>query len=296
MTTPDPVEEHLTSRDGTRIGYLRQGCGPGLILVQGAMGTAHNFRDLARALSNNFTVYRPDRRGRGMSPKPYTPEHQIARDVEDLEALLQETGATRVFGLSSGAVITLEAARRLPRITHLAVYEPPFYQDGISRQGILRLNTEIERGALPSALISSLRTAETAPAPLRLLPRTAARLLAAAVLATDARTSTDAPKLRDLLPGIRYDFHVVASRDTQLEVYATLHQRLLLVSGTKSPAFLRAGVRRLHSQVPQSEHVEFTGPDHSGPWNVEQGGHPNLVAQTLRTFFTEDDRCQPDQP
>ena len=59
-----------------------------------------------------------------------------------------ETGASRVFGLSSGAVITLEAARTLPRITHAAVYEPPFYPGGISHPGIRQLNTEIERGDL----------------------------------------------------------------------------------------------------------------------------------------------------
>ena len=154
------------------------------------------------------------------------------------------------------------------------MYEPPFYQDGISRHGIQRVNTEIERGALASALISALRTAETAPAPLRLLPRPAARLLAAAVLATDTRASNDTPKLRDLLPGIRYDFNVVASRDTELETYAVLDRRLLLVSGTKSPAFLPTGIRRLHLLVPHSRHVELKGLDHSGPWNAEQGSPP----------------------
>ena len=98
----------VVSKDGTNIGYTVTGQGPGLILVQGAMGTAHNYRDLAQALSSDFTVYTPDRRGRGMSPKPFTPGHKIQRDVEDIEALCRHSEATSIFGLSSGAVIFLQ--------------------------------------------------------------------------------------------------------------------------------------------------------------------------------------------
>ena len=94
----------VVSKDGTDIGYTVIGQGPGLILVQGAMGTAHKYHDLAQALSSTFTVYTPDRRGRGMSPKRFTPEHKIQRDVEDIEALSRRSGATSIFGLSSGGV------------------------------------------------------------------------------------------------------------------------------------------------------------------------------------------------
>jgi hypothetical protein len=39
----------VTSNDGTTIGYRQYGRGPGVILVRGAMGTAHNYDQLARA-------------------------------------------------------------------------------------------------------------------------------------------------------------------------------------------------------------------------------------------------------
>ena len=71
MSHNEAIEGCVTSLDGTRIGFLRQGSGPGLVLVQGAMGTAYNFNDLAGALSTTFTVYTPDRRGRGISAKAY---------------------------------------------------------------------------------------------------------------------------------------------------------------------------------------------------------------------------------
>jgi hypothetical protein len=50
------------SKDGTRIGYRQYGCGPGLVIEQGAMGIAQNHDELARLLASEFTVYVPDRR------------------------------------------------------------------------------------------------------------------------------------------------------------------------------------------------------------------------------------------
>lgn len=275
----------VVSRDGTRIGFRSDGSGPGVVLVQGAMGTAHNYVDLARALAPGFTVHTPDRRGRGLSPKPYDRGHDISRDVEDIDAVLEETGISRVFGLSSGAVITLEAARTLPRITRIAVYEPPFYRDGISHGGIRRLGDEIDRGDLASALVSSLLTAQTAPALLRVLPRPVARLLAGVVLRVDDRRSGPAAKLRDMLPGVRYDFHDVGGMDGRVGTFAGLDKPVLLLSGTESPAFLEQAVRRLDGILPQSRHVVLEGLDHGGAWNTDQGGHPEVVAAALREFF-----------
>lgn len=55
--------DSVISIDGTKIGYRQYGKGPGLIIVQGAMGTACNYHQLAIALAKDFTVYVPDRRG-----------------------------------------------------------------------------------------------------------------------------------------------------------------------------------------------------------------------------------------
>lgn len=285
MVGTDVAQPRVTSRDGTRIGYLRRGAGPGLVLIQGAMGTAHDYNDLAAALAPDFTVYIPDRRGRGMSPKPYTDAHDVARDVEDIDAVLAEADAGYVFGLSSGAVITPEAARTLPRVTRAAVYEPPFYRDGISHEGIEQLGADIEHGHLASALAGSLRTARTAPAPLRWLPRPAARLVAAAVLGADARRTGPAAKLRDLLPGIRYDFNVVGGMDQKMATPGSIDKPMLLLSGTKSPAFLRQAIRDLAGILPQARHIEFDGLDHSGPWNTGPRSRPKLIAAALTDFF-----------
>jgi pimeloyl-ACP methyl ester carboxylesterase len=57
----------VTSKDGTTIGYRQLGSGPGITLLHGAEGASQHVMKLGFALSDAFTVYIPDRRGRGLS-------------------------------------------------------------------------------------------------------------------------------------------------------------------------------------------------------------------------------------
>jgi pimeloyl-ACP methyl ester carboxylesterase len=115
----------VTSRDGTTIAFDRSGDGPAVILVAGAFGDRTMMAALAALLAPRFTVYNYDRRGRGGSGD--TAPYAVEREVEDIEALLEHAGGSGyAYGISSGAVLALHAARRLPGITRLALYEPPF--------------------------------------------------------------------------------------------------------------------------------------------------------------------------
>jgi pimeloyl-ACP methyl ester carboxylesterase len=120
----------VVSNDGTAIVFDRIGNGPPVILVDGAlcyrgMGPS---RQLAELLSQHFTVITYDRRGRGASGD--TAPYAVEREVEDIAALLNEAGgAAFVWGMSSGAVLALEAANRLRGIKKLALYEAPFIVD-----------------------------------------------------------------------------------------------------------------------------------------------------------------------
>lgn len=126
----------VTSKDGTTIGYDKKGQGPAVILVDGALGyRALGFgNDLQDRLAGHFTVYAYDRRGRGESSnsKPFA----VEREVEDIEALIDEAGGSAyVYGISSGACLALEAAMRLDgKIKKLALFEPPYNDDPASRQ------------------------------------------------------------------------------------------------------------------------------------------------------------------
>jgi pimeloyl-ACP methyl ester carboxylesterase len=118
----------VKSKDGTTISFERQGSGHGLILVDGALGNhAGGYgSELSNLLSKDLTVYTYDRRGRNKSGD--TQPYAVGREVEDIEALIDEAGGSAfVYGMSSGAALALEAAARLGgKVRALALYEPPY--------------------------------------------------------------------------------------------------------------------------------------------------------------------------
>jgi len=119
----------VRSNDGTWIAFERAGRGPAVVLIGGALMDQTASAPLASLLSQHFSVFSYDRRGRGGSGD--TAPYAVAREVEDVNALIAEAGKpARLFGHSSGAVLALEAAEQLPtKIERLALYEPPFIVD-----------------------------------------------------------------------------------------------------------------------------------------------------------------------
>jgi pimeloyl-ACP methyl ester carboxylesterase len=123
----------ITSKDGTVIAYNNTGKGPALILVDGAMCNSKfgPMPKLVPLLSKYFTVICFDRRGRSDSTDnlPYTPEHEI----EDIEALVNEVNSkVCLFGMSSGAILSIMTAAKNSQVEKIALYEPPFETDEIS--------------------------------------------------------------------------------------------------------------------------------------------------------------------
>src|SRR6266851_1514593 len=103
----------VVSRDGTIIAYDKVGSGPPVILIVGALcsRTLGPSVKLAPMLAEQFTVFAYDRRGRGDSGE--SSPYEVEREVEDLEALIEQAGGSAfVFGHSSGAVLALNAAER----------------------------------------------------------------------------------------------------------------------------------------------------------------------------------------
>ena len=282
----------VTSIDGTLIGYRQYGYGPGIVLVQGAMGSTQNFSQLAEALSDTFTVYVPDRRGRGLSPLPYRQNHTIQRDVEDLEALLTKTGTHHVFGLSSGALISLQAALTLPAIQKAAIYEPPLFVNGMPTALLARYEREITQNKLAAALITGMKAAQMGPPMFQAMPHwLLSSLISRIMKSEDKHGSGEYLSMRTLAPTLRYDFQVVAQMNGTLESFRAIHCEVLLLGGSKSPAYLKADLDALEKVLPQAKRVEFPGLDHGSSWNYDKqrnpGGKPEAVAQELRRFFAE---------
>ena len=124
------MTQFTTSKDGTKIAYSKTGKGKPLVLVYGAF-CHRKFganEKLPQHLSDNFTVYSYDRRGRNESGNtlPYSPQ----REYEDLQAVINEAeGNAFVYGISSGAALALEAANAGVKMEKLALYEAPYITD-----------------------------------------------------------------------------------------------------------------------------------------------------------------------
>src|SRR5262245_33644780 len=125
--------DQVHSKDGTPIAFDRSGKGPAIILVCGGSVDHTSNAPLAALLAEHFTVFNYHRRGRGESGD--TPPYAVAREVEDIAAVVSAAGgSTYLYGSSSGAALAFEAARQNPTtITKLALWEPPFIPEGYPR-------------------------------------------------------------------------------------------------------------------------------------------------------------------
>ena len=155
-----PFTTHAASaRDGTTIGYRQLGQGPGIVVLHGSMSSGYYHLELAEALCDAFTVYLPDRRGRGLSGA-YQDGDGLQQEVEDLEAVLDRTGARNVFGVSVGAVIALQAALVLPAISKLALYEPLLLPDAATASAMM---TRYDQQMAAGKVTAALSTAKASP-------------------------------------------------------------------------------------------------------------------------------------
>ena len=122
----------VTSKDGTKIAYEKQGQGPAVFLVPGALTTRLGWSgtDMSRLLASKFTH---DRRGKGDSGN--TLPYALEREIDDIESLIHEAGGEAcLYGHSSGAALVLEAALELGRkVRKIALYEAPYNDDPRAR-------------------------------------------------------------------------------------------------------------------------------------------------------------------
>ncbi len=287
----DFTTDSVTSKDGTIIGYYQIGHGPGLILVQGAMGTAKNFMQLGEALSDTFTVYIPDRRGRGLSNSGGK-DYNIQKEVEDIDALLNKTKTSYVFGLSAGALISLQATLNLPPIRKAAIYEPPFFVIDLPTDLMRRYEKEMAEGRLAAALITAMQATQMGPQIFNVMPRGLLESLTNKMMESeDKNAKCDDITMRMLAPTLQHDFRVVEEMNGKLEDFRALRADLLLLGGSKSPKFLKVALDALKKVLPNAARVEFPGLGHAAAWNYDKqrnrGGNPERVAQELKHFFTK---------
>ncbi|HUZ01830.1 MAG TPA: alpha/beta hydrolase [Thermomicrobiaceae bacterium] len=236
----------VVSRDGTRIAYERVGSGPPLILVDGAFctRTMGPGRDLAPALSERFSVYTYDRRGRGASGDraPYA----VEREIEDLRALIEAAGGTAdVFGHSSGASLALEAARQGLPIRRMALYEAPMIVDDSRPPVGERFGERVQ------ALVAADRRSDA----VKLFMTEAVR--APKIMTVVMPLMPAWAKVTAVPHTVPYDVAVIGEdalqgRPLTADRWTDAAMPILVLAGGKSPAWMRNAMRQLAEVLPQA--------------------------------------------
>lgn len=259
------------SKDGTTIAYDQVGSGPTLILVSGAL--QHRAFDeettrLAMRLAPSFTTLNYDRRGRGDSGD--TPPYAVAREIEDLEALIDATeGPACLYGLSSGAALVLEAAAVLgDRVAAIALYEPPFNDDPVARQEWTAFAEQLR------ALLADNRRGDAVRLFLTVLGTTAEEL----------QVFSNAPVwplFEAVAPTLAYDVAILGEESrVPLERASQVTTRaLLMAGGAESPykQAMQTAMAALASCMPQAQTRILEGQNHF----VDA----DALAPVLTTFF-----------
>jgi len=243
------------SKDGTRIAYDELGGGPPVVLVGGALNT-RSFGpngSLATLLAERFTVINYDRRGRGDSGD--TQPWAVEREIEDLDALIEAAGGSaRVFGISSGAALALEASSHGLAIEKLAVYEAPFIVDDgrspVPDDYLARLQGLVASDRRGDAVRLFMREGVGLPAVfvamMRLMPAWSKLKAVAHTLPYDAAIMDDYRK-GEPLPDDRW---------------ASAMMPTLVAVGGKSPAWMHHAMQALANSLPEARHRTLEGQTH----------------------------------
>lgn len=282
----------VTSKDGTKIGYRQMGSGPGLILVHGSMASSQSFMTLATLLSNDFTVYIPDRRGRGLSG-PFGNEYCIQKEIEDLKAIINETDTHYVFGLSSGALIVLKALLYLDNIQKAALYEPPLATDSMIKKHYLfmeRYEEAIIKGELGAAFVTVMKGVDIMPPIFKYLPNFLLIKLFNNIIKRDSKNVKENDvSLVELIPTQHFDYKLVTETKGTLVDLRGISSQVLLLGGNKSPLFFKHSLDKINNMLVCGKRVEFRGLGHTAPIDNKQ---PEPVAEELRKFFISH-KCKP---
>jgi pimeloyl-ACP methyl ester carboxylesterase len=270
----------VTSRDGTVIAFERLGDGPPLILVDGAMchrefGPA---RPLAEKLTDRFTVYLYDRRGRGGTAD--TLPWSVDAEIDDLEALLAAAGGQAyLYGCSSGAVLAADAAHRNPGFTKVALYEPPLIVDDTHAPQPASYVADME------ALIAADRRSDALKKFMRWVGMPAAALFVMQVL-------PPWKKLKAVAPTLPHDLHILGDtqygRPLPTDRWDGIGVPTLVMDGGKSPQYMRNGAKALSLRIAGAGYRTLPGQTHMLK--------PEAVAPVLVEFFTGAPAAAPNSP
>ena len=151
--------QHVESSDGTPIAYRVVGEGDPIVFVHGVATSGADWLFVQPHLRERFAVVTMDRRGRGASGDG--PGYELAREADDVLAVMDAVGAELLVGHSYGGLCSILAAERASdRLRRLVIYEPSI---AVRADRASALQELVDRGEIETALAQFLRGAGTPP-------------------------------------------------------------------------------------------------------------------------------------
>jgi pimeloyl-ACP methyl ester carboxylesterase len=253
----------VTSRDGTVIAYERTGHGPALILIDAAGHYREftSFGGLIGLLAPKFTVYHYDRRGRGSSTD--TQPYAVAREVEDLAALIDQAGGSAfLYAFSSGGLLALHGAAAGLPIARMALLEPPIEHDedrSVQRAFTTELANLVAAGR-PEDAVEFYLTGIGVPHE----------------IVEDMRGSTSWSAMESVAPTLVYDSLI--SEATSFDLLASVTVPTLVLGSESSSDDLIGMAVTVAGVLPNGTHRSL-----AGEWH---GVSDDVLAPVLIDFFT----------
>jgi pimeloyl-ACP methyl ester carboxylesterase len=202
---------------------------------------------LVPRLMEHYSVYTYDRRGRGESgdTKPYA----VDREIEDIEALIDHAGGTAyLFGVSSGAALSLRAAAKLgaAKVSKLALYDPPYGQppsDFTEQKDRVR---ELVRTRKPGDAAAYFLSAIGTP------PK----------VLEGMKNSPSWDAMKKIDHTLVYDYDVLGDGQVPESVVEAITVPTLVMNGEKSMDFMHAAAARIANLAPNGRHTTIKGQAH----------------------------------
>lgn len=250
----------VTSKDGTTIAFDQVGKGPAVILVDGALqyrAFDQGMAQLADLLAPHFTVIHYDRRGRGdstdMQQDEFERESALAREIEDLEAVIDKVGGSAfVYGISSGAALAMEAAIKLGnKIKKLAMYEAPYNDDDTGRQTWREYTKKL------GELLAAGHNSDAVGHFMMLVGATADQV-------EEIRQTPMWPLWEAVAPSLAYDHIADLGEDASVptERAARVTVPTLVMNGSESFPFMHVTAKALANAIPNAQHRTLEGQTH----------------------------------
>jgi len=278
----DFIVHTCRSSDGTTLGYRQIGRGPGVIIYHGAGRISQNYERLARALCDSFTVFIPDRRGRGLSG-PSSKQDGIREACDDLVSLLRATSADFIFGHSIGGLIALETILANP-VRKLAIYEPPLSIRGsVPSAWLAAFEAALAQRKPKTAMAVFLKGTRAHPS-MEHMPEWVLRMIVTLLTTLELKKSRGT-RMLDLLPTVPQDMHIVMELESSAERYANVTTPTLLMSGSNSQDYYQHAVQVLQTTIPECHLKIYPGFDHFSPEEktIE-------LAKDLKAYFLRSNR------